>query len=96
MSPLIVLEDGLVKVFLERVFILSMNDDSVLWLSNFLAANKGTTSALPKVLRVSRNNVFRIDGLIGIAIAYRCSDVYNNQINKKLLETLLGSYFCLP
>jgi hypothetical protein len=69
------LEDSLVEVFLERVFILSMNDDSVLWLTNFLAANKGPTSTLAEVLRVSRNNVFRIDGLIGIAIVNRCSDV---------------------
>jgi hypothetical protein len=90
------LEDSLVKVFLERVFILSMNDDSVLRLTNFLAANKGATSTLPKVLRVSRYNVFRIDGLIRIAIVNRCSDIYKNQINKKLLERLLGSYFYLP
>jgi hypothetical protein len=75
LSPLVVLEDSLVEVFLERVFILSMNDDSVLWLTNFLAANKGATSTLSKVLRVSSNNVFRIDGLIGIAIVNRCSDI---------------------
>lgn len=75
MSSLIVLEDSLVEVFLERVFILSMNDDPVLRLSDFLAANKGASSTLPKVLRVSSNDVFRIDELIGIAIVYRRSDI---------------------
>ena len=73
LSSLVVLKDSLVEVFLERIFILSMNDDPVLWLSNFLAANKGT--ALAKVLRVGSNNVFRVDDLISIAIVDGCSDI---------------------
>lgn len=95
LSSLVVLENSLVEVFLECIFILSMNNDSVLRLSNFLAANKGSTT-LAEVLRVSRNNVFWVYDLISIAIVNGCSHVYKNKIIIILLETLLGSYFCLP
>ena len=63
-----------------------MDNDPVLWLPDFLAAYEGTSTTLAKVLRVSGNDVFRVDHLVGIAIVNRCSYVYKNQTIKYYLR----------